>query len=194
MILVIDNYDSFTYNVVQYVGALGAEPVVRKNDALSVDDVRQLQPRGIIISSGAGRPERAGRCIELIRALAGTVPMFGIGLGHQCIAVAFGAALAQGKEPVHGKVATIEHDGTGLFAGLHLPFVATRYDSAVVCDVNLPTALHVTARTDGGEIAALRHSTLAVESVQFHPDSILTVNGQHIVQNFLAMTDTVRAA
>lgn len=194
MILVIDNYDSFTYNLVQYVGALGAEPVVRRNDRVTVNDVHAMQPGGIIVSSGAGGPEQAGNCIELIQAFAGTLPIMGVGLGHQCIAVAFGASLAQGKEPVHGKAATIEHDGKGLFAGLHLPFVATRYDSSVVCEVNLPSTLQVTARTDGGEIAGLRHSTLTVEGVQFHPGSILTVNGQHIMQNFLAMTNTARAA
>lgn len=194
MIVIIDNDDSFTFNLVQCVGALGAEPVVHKNDELSAQDVVELNPTGVIIASGAGRPEHAGNTVQLLKGIAGTVPVFGVGLGHLCVAAAFGAGLVQSGQPVHGKAETVEHDGKGLFAGLHLPFVATRYDSAVVSDVNLPSELVVSARFAGGEIAALRHTTMDVEAVQFDPSSVLTVNGQHIIQNFLALTKTVRAA
>lgn len=194
MILIIDNYDSFTYTLVQSVGALGATPVVRMNDEMTAGEVKRMAPRGIILSSGAGTPEEAGRCVEFVEAFAETVPLLGVGLGHQCIAVAFGGTLKPGIEPMHGKADTVEHDGKGLFAGLHLPFAATRYDSTVVCGLDLPAELQVTATTEKGEIVGLRHRSLPVEGVQFHPGSILTVNGQHMMQNFLAMTDTVRAA
>lgn len=193
MIVVIDNFDSFTYTLVQYVGAAGAKPVVKTND-VAVDEIKALRPCGIIVGSGAGRPEDAGCCIEVVRAFAGEVPIMGVGLGHQCIAVAFGGRVKAGKEPVHGKTAVVEHDGKGLFDGLHLPFAATRYDSTVVCEFHLPHGLQVTAKTEDGEVAGLRHATLPIEGVQFHPGSILTVNGQHIMQNFVAMTKTVRAA
>lgn len=194
MILVIDNYDSFTYNLVQYVGALGEKPVVRTNDELVVEDVGPMNPGGIIIGSGAGLPQRAGVSIALIQRWAGHVPILGVGLGHQCVAEAFGASIAQGVEPVHGKAETIDHDGKGLFAGLHLPFAGTRYDSAVVDATRLPPELHVSARFEGGEVAGLRHTSLAIEAVQFDPASVLTMHGQQIIQNFLAMTKTVRAA
>lgn len=194
MIFIIDNDDSFTFNLVQCVGALGAEPIVHKNDELSAEAVADLNPAGIIVASGAGRPEHAGNTVPLLKDVAGTVPVLGVGLGHLCAAAAFGAGFVQSGQPVHGKAETVEHDGEGLFAGLHLPFVATRYDSAVVSDVNLPSGLVVSARFAGGEIAALRHATMDVETVQFDPSSVLTVNGQHIIQNFIALTKTVRAA
>lgn len=194
MIVIIDHGDSFTYNLVQSVEALGAETAVVQSGNGAAGAVGRFEPKGIIVASGAGRPEDAGNSVELIRRFAGRVPLLGVGLGCHCTAAAFGGGLKPSREAVHGKAETVEHDGKGLFAGLHLPFVATRYDSAVVDDDTLPPDLHVTARFAGGEVAALRHAVLPLEAVQFDPASILTANGRHIIQNFLAMTDKVRAA
>lgn len=194
MIFFIANDDSFTYNLVQAMQALGADVLVAGNDEVSPEDIRRVQPTGLVLGPGAGTPGEAGRCVRLVRALAGTVPMFGVGLGHQCIAVAFGAVLRPEREPHHGHVDTVEHDGQGLFAGLHLPFVATRYDSAVVGSAPWPPDLHVTARFACGAVAGLRHTGWIIEGVQFDPASVLTVNGQHIVQNFLALAANGRAA
>lgn len=194
MIVVIDNYDSFVYNVVQCLGSLGAQTVVRKNDSITFEDIERIQPRGIVIGSGSGRPEEAGRAVEIVQVYAGRIPILGIGLGHQCVAVAFGGTVVAARQPLHGKAEAVEHDGQGLFAGLHLPFVATRYDSTVVTDVDLPPELVTTAHFAGGELAGLRHKTWPIETVQFDPGSVLTVNGQHMMQNFVAMTNKVRAA
>lgn len=194
MIVIIDHGDSFTFNLLQSVASLGARAVVLQSADTTAEDVEALAPKGLIVASGAGRPETAGNSVELLRRFAGRIPLFGVGLGCHCAAAAFGGAVKASAAAVHGKAEEVEHDGKGLFTGLHLPFVATRYDSAVVDDEALPPDLQVTARFAGGEVAGLRHSGLALEAVQFDPASILTANGRHIVQNFLAMTDKVRAA
>lgn len=195
MIAIVDNYDSFTYNIVQVIGELGVEPVVFRNDELSAAVLEHLNPKGIVISSGTGTPVRAGRSITVIEQFADRVPVLGIGLGHHCIAAVYGARLVPCAVPMHGKLSTIEHDGRRLFAGMRLPFVATRYDSSVVDGMSLPDCLEVSARDiEGGQVMGIRHRTLPVEGVQFHPESAFTVNGRRIVQNFLAMTGSIRAA
>lgn len=195
MIVIIDNYDSFTYNVVQCVGELGANPVVYRNDEGTVAELEDLQPLGLIISSGTGSPDRAGLSKAIIERFSGRVPVLGIGLGHHCIAAVYGAVLVPASAPMHGKLSTVEHDGRRLFAGIRAPFVATRYDSVVVARDGLPNCLEVTAATEGdGEVMGIRHRSLPVEGVQFHPESIFTVHGKRIMENFLAMTGSVRAA
>jgi anthranilate synthase component 2 len=190
MLLLIDNYDSFTFNLAQYLGELGEEVKVLRNDALDVAGIRALAPSRIVISPGPGTPDDAGVTLELIRGLAGTVPILGVCLGHQAIGQAFGGRVIRAKEIMHGKTSPIHHDGTGVFAGLANPFEATRYHSLVVERASLPDCLVITAWTegpDGGfdEIMGLRHKTLAVEGVQFHPESILTKRGHDLLRNFL---------
>jgi anthranilate synthase/aminodeoxychorismate synthase-like glutamine amidotransferase len=182
-ILVIDNYDSFTYNLVQYVGALGAEPVVLRNSA-GFEKVKSVRPQKIIISPGPGRPENAGVSVEVVKKLSGKIPILGICLGHQVIGYAFGARITYAKKLMHGKVSKIEHDGKGIFRGVKNPISATRYHSLVVTDV--PACLKVTASC-GGEVMGVRHRKYAVEGVQFHPESILTESGLKMVENFLEM-------
>lgn len=179
----IDNYDSFVYNLAQELGELGAEPVVRRNDQIDVAGVRALHPEAIVVSPGPGRPEDAGCSVEVVRSLAGEIAILGVCLGHQVIAAAFGGRVVQGKEPVHGKTSEIHHCGTGIFSGLPDPFVATRYHSLVVEEV--PAPLEVTASTDDGTVMGLRHRDLPVEGVQFHPESILTDVGPALLANFL---------
>ncbi len=184
-IAVIDNYDSFTYNLVQYLGELGAEPLVHRNDAISADEVLALAPAGILISPGPGDPGRAGVSTALIVAAAGRVPILGVCLGHQCLGAAYGARIIRAGRIMHGKTSPILHDGRGLFAGLPNPFTATRYHSLVVDPVSVPDCLEVRARTAEEEIMALKHREHETWGVQFHPESILTEVGKRLVANFL---------
>jgi anthranilate synthase component II len=186
MILVIDNYDSFTYNLVQYLGELGAEVHVVRNDLASVEEVASTRPERILISPGPGRPEDAGITMEVIRHFGETVPLLGVCLGHQAIGAAFGGAVIRAERPMHGKTSTIEHNGRGVFNGIGGPFAASRYHSLVVADENLPGELEVTARTrEDGTIMGLRHRAWPIHGVQFHPESILTAEGRHILRNFV---------
>ena len=185
-VLVIDNYDSFVYNLVQYLGELGAEPLVVRNDAVTVDEAMALEPNAVLLSPGPGRPEDAGILCEAIKAFAGVVPVFGVCLGHQAIGHVYGAAVVRAPELLHGKTSDIVHHGQGVFSGLQSPLVATRYHSLVVDEDDLPASLEVTARTREGMIMGLRHRTMDVEGVQFHPESILTADGHGMLRNFLA--------
>jgi anthranilate synthase/aminodeoxychorismate synthase-like glutamine amidotransferase len=182
-VLVVDNYDSFVYNLVQYLGELGAEPIVERCDQFTMDDVEAMAPDAILISPGPGRPEDAGLSNELIRGYAGRLPIFGVCLGHQCIGQVFGGDVVRAPEIMHGKTSLIRHEGTGVFAGLPNPLEATRYHSLVV--TNVPDVLEITAQTDDGIVMGLRHRELDVEGVQFHPESILTAAGHALLQNFL---------
>ena len=186
MVLVIDNYDSFTYNLVQYLGELGAEVQVMRNDAVSVDDVAAAKADGIVISPGPGRPEDAGVTMSVIRTLGERTPILGVCLGHQAIGAAFGGDVVRASVPMHGKTSTIEHDGRGVFSGISGAFVASRYHSLVVADQDLPGDLLVTARTkEDGIVMGLRHKHWPLHGVQFHPESILTGEGKTILRNFL---------
>ena len=186
MIVVIDNYDSFTYNLVQYLGELGAEVRVLRNDAVTVDEVRAARPDRIVISPGPGRPEQAGVTMATIAELGQTTPILGVCLGHQAIGAVFGGSVVRATAPMHGKTSTIEHDGLGICAGIDGPFVASRYHSLVVEDEQLPADLIVTARTqDDRIIMGLRHRSAPIHGVQFHPESILTGEGKRILRNFL---------
>jgi anthranilate synthase/aminodeoxychorismate synthase-like glutamine amidotransferase len=185
-VLVIDNYDSFVYNLVQYLGELGAEPVVHRNDALSPSDALALEPDAVLLSPGPGRPEHAGNLLGFVDAFAGRRPLLGVCLGHQAIGYAFGASVVSAPQLMHGKTSLVHHRGVGVLAGLPDPFEATRYHSLVVDRHGLPEVLEVTAETDDGTVMALRHRDLAVEGVQFHPESILTVGGHDLLSNFLA--------
>jgi anthranilate synthase component 2 len=192
MILVIDNYDSFTYNLVQYLGELGATLEVARNDALDVDAVARLAPERIVISPGPGNPDQAGVSLDVIRRLGPTTPILGVCLGHQAIGQAFGATVARARVQMHGKTSDIRHDGRGVFAGLSNPFVATRYHSLVVLPDTVPADLEVTARAEDGEVMGLRHRRYPVEGVQFHPESILTVEGKRLLANFLGVPAPAR--
>ena len=190
MLLMIDNYDSFTYNLVQYLGELGEDVRVVRNDALSVDEMRKLAPDRIVISPGPGTPDQAGVSLEMIAKLGAQIPILGVCLGHQSIGQAFGGKVIRAREIMHGKTSQIHHNGKGVFAGLPNPFVATRYHSLIVEKSSLPSCLEVTAWTqnaDGSldEIMGLRHKTLPIEGVQFHPESILTEHGHAQLRNFL---------
>ena len=190
MLLMIDNYDSFTYNLVQYFGELGEEVRVIRNDALDLAGVRALDPSAIVISPGPGTPDDAGISLEVLAALSGVVPIFGVCLGHQAIGQAFGGKVVRARSIMHGKTSPIHHDGRGVFAGLPNPFEATRYHSLVVEQASLPKCLEVSAWTENAdgsrdEIMGLRHRSLAVEGVQFHPESILTQHGHAMLRNFL---------
>jgi len=187
MILVIDNYDSFTYNLVQALGDLGADLEVRRNDKITVGEVAGMSPAGIVISPGPGRPEAAGCCCELIDALAAQIPILGVCLGHQAIAATFGGSVVRSPKVVHGKTALVRHKGQRLFAGLPDPLEATRYHSLVVARDDLPAALEVTAWTDDGLIMGLRHRDMPLHGVQFHPESIATAEGPALLANFLAI-------
>jgi anthranilate synthase/aminodeoxychorismate synthase-like glutamine amidotransferase len=187
MILVIDNYDSFTYNLVQYLGELGAEIVVRRNDAVTVAEVGALAPSGIVLSPGPCTPAEAGVTVDVIRAWGASIPTLGVCLGHQAIGEAYGGKVVRAVRAVHGKTSRITHDGTGLFAGLPSPLEVGRYHSLVVERDSLPASLEVvaTATDDPREIHALRHATHPVWGVQFHPESVLTPNGKQLLRNFL---------
>ena len=185
MILVLDNYDSFTYNLVQYLGELGAEPHVVRNDAVDVAGVEALRPERIVISPGPGTPDQAGVSLEVIRRFGQDIPILGVCLGHQSIGQAFGGTIARAKTQMHGKTSEIRHDGHGVFAGLSNPFTATRYHSLIILPDSVPPALEVTAWAEDGEIMGVRHRTLPIEGVQFHPESILTLEGKRLLGNFL---------
>jgi anthranilate synthase component 2 len=184
-VLVIDNYDSFVYNLVQYLGELGAEPLVHRHDELSLDEIVALDPDAVLISPGPGRPEDAGLSNDVISHFAGRRPVLGVCLGHQCIGQVYGGEVVRAPEIMHGKTSLIRHDGTGVFAGLPQPLEATRYHSLVVARDSIPDDLVVTAWTDEGVVMGLRHRSLAVEGVQFHPESILTPEGKTLLANFL---------
>jgi anthranilate synthase/aminodeoxychorismate synthase-like glutamine amidotransferase len=185
-VLVIDNYDSFVYNLVQYLGELGAEPVVHRNDELSLDEIIALDPDAVLVSPGPGTPDTAGVSNDVIRTLAGRVPVLGVCLGHQCIGQVYGGQVVRAPQVMHGKTSLIRHTGTGVFAGLPDPLEATRYHSLIVDRATLPDVLEITAETDDGIIMGLRHRELGVEGVQFHPESILTVGGHDLLRTFLA--------
>jgi anthranilate synthase component 2 len=186
MVLVIDNYDSFTYNLVQYLGELGAQVQVMRNDAVTLEDIVDAKPDRIVISPGPGRPEQAGVSMSVIRHLGQATPMLGVCLGHQAIGAVFGGAVVRAGVPMHGKTSTIEHDGRGVFSGISGPFLASRYHSLIVAEEGLPDELEVTARTrEDATIMGLRHRTWPVHGVQFHPESILTHEGHRILRNFL---------
>ena len=187
MILVIDNYDSFVYNLVQYLGEMGERLKVFRNDKLSLSDIAKLAPEKIIISPGPGRPEDAGISCSLIKEFARKVPILGVCLGHQCIGYAFGGEVVRAERIMHGKTSLIYHNGKGIFKGITNPFEATRYHSLIVKSDNLPTCLEVTAQTDRKEIMAIRHRFYSVLGVQFHPESILTGEGKKLLRNFIEM-------
>ncbi len=192
MVFVLDNYDSFTYNLVQYLGELGAEVVVRRNDEISPEEVEAMRPDRILLSPGPCTPAEAGILVPLIRHMAGKAPMLGVCLGHQAIGEAFGGKVVRAKNLMHGKTSPVDHDGTGVFAGLPTPLACTRYHSLLVEEASLPAALRITARAAeaGGQsavIMGLRHRTLPVEGVQFHPESVLTEGGHRMIRNFLDM-------
>jgi para-aminobenzoate synthetase component 2 len=191
MVFVLDNYDSFTYNLVQYLGEQGADIVVRRNDELSVDEVEALKPERILLSPGPCTPQDAGILVALIQRMAGKAPILGVCLGHQAIGEAFGGQVVRAAKLMHGKTSPVEHDGRGIFAGLPTPLTCTRYHSLIVAEEGLPQELEVTARSDGkdGEsiIMGLRHRSLPVEGVQFHPESVLTEGGKQMIRNFLEM-------
>jgi anthranilate synthase component 2 len=184
-VVLIDNYDSFVYNLVQELGELGAEPVVYRNDAVDMDGIRAAAPDAIVISPGPGRPESAGISMEVISTFAGQFPILGVCLGHQCIGEVYGGKTVSAPTLMHGKTSQIHHDGTGVFAGLPDPFTATRYHSLVTEPESVPDVLEVTASTSDGVVMGLRHRTLPVEGVQFHPESILTPCGPTLLGNFL---------
>jgi para-aminobenzoate synthetase component II len=188
MILVLDNYDSFTYNLVQYLGELGAETVVKRNDEISINEIRALKPERILVSPGPCSPRESGLSNEVIKAFSEEgVPVFGVCLGHQCIGHTFGANVVVNYRMMHGKTSPIKHDGKDLFAGMPNPFMATRYHSLVIQRDSMPDCLEITAESDEGEIMGVKHKTLPIWGVQFHPESILTENGRQILKNFLTL-------
>jgi len=187
-VLVVDNYDSFVYNLVQYLGELGAEPVVHRNDAITVDAAEALRPDAVVISPGPGRPADVGISNAVIERMGRHTPLLGVCLGHQCIGEVFGATVVRAPQIMHGKTSMVRHRGVGVLAGLSDPFEATRYHSLVVEPSSLPDVLEVTAETEDGVIMGLRHRTLAVEGVQFHPESILTGAGKALLANFLRLS------
>jgi anthranilate synthase/aminodeoxychorismate synthase-like glutamine amidotransferase len=196
MVFVLDNYDSFTYNLVQYLGELGADVEVRRNDELTVEEVEALQPERILLSPGPCTPGEAGILVPLIRHMAGKVPILGVCLGHQAIGEAFGGQVVRAHTLMHGKTSKVDHDGKGIFSSLPTPLTCTRYHSLIVAEASLPKELEVTARTPeangrgkkgGSVIMGLRHRTLPVEGVQFHPESVLTEGGHQMIRNFLGM-------
>jgi anthranilate synthase/aminodeoxychorismate synthase-like glutamine amidotransferase len=189
MILMIDNYDSFTYNLVQYIGQLGGAVVVHRNDVISIDGIRELKPDAIVLSPGPCTPQKAGISVEVIKQFGTTIPILGVCLGHQAIGYAFGAEVVRAQRIMHGKTSTVINDGRTIFKGLPNPFVAGRYHSLIVERNSLPECLEVSAETEDGEIMAIRHKEYPIEGVQFHPESVLTPNGKRVLKNFLTMLD-----
>lgn len=187
MIFVLDNYDSFTYNLVQYMGEMGAEMTIRRNDELSVDEVEALAPERILLSPGPCTPQEAGISIALVQRFAGKVPILGVCLGHQAIGAAFGGEVVRAPRLMHGKTSEVEHDGKTVFTGIASPMTCTRYHSLIVSEKNLPAELEVSARTADGTIMGLRHRNYPVEGVQFHPESVLTDDGKRLIRNFLEL-------
>jgi anthranilate synthase/aminodeoxychorismate synthase-like glutamine amidotransferase len=188
MVLVLDNYDSFTFNLVQYLGEMGAEVLVRRNDEVGLEEIARLRPTHLVISPGPGRPEDAGISVDLVRRFGGQVPLLGVCLGHQAIGHAFGGRVVRAPRPMHGKTSSVAHDGRGLFRGLSDPFEAARYHSLVVSDDGWPDGLEVAARADDdGTVMALRHRQWPVHGVQFHPESVMTAEGRRILRNFLEL-------
>jgi anthranilate synthase component II len=194
MLLMIDNYDSFTYNLVQYLGELGADVRVERNDAITLDEIEALHPAAIVISPGPCTPNEAGISVPLIRRFAGGIPILGVCLGHQAIGQAFGGRIVRAHRVMHGKLSHVSHEGEGVFADLPSPFEATRYHSLAIDAATLPPALAVTATADDGEIMGVRHREFTVEGVQFHPEAILTEHGKHLLANFLRAAELARAA
>ena len=188
MILMVDNYDSFTYNLVQYLGELGAEVLVKRNDAITLDEIAALAPSAIVISPGPCTPNEAGISVPLLRRFAGRIPILGVCLGHQSIGAAFGGEVVRAARIMHGKTSPIEHDGRTIFEGLSNPFEATRYHSLIVRRETLPECLEVSAWTKEGEIMGIRHREQLIEGIQFHPESILTVEGKPLLRNFLSLS------
>jgi anthranilate synthase/aminodeoxychorismate synthase-like glutamine amidotransferase len=190
MVFVIDNYDSFTYNLVQYLGELGARVVVRRNNEVTVDEIEALGPARMVISPGPGRPEQAGITVEAIRRFGARIPILGVCLGHQAIGLAFGGKVVRAAVPMHGKVSTITHDARGIFAGVTNPFQAARYHSLIVDRASMPSELEISAETqDDGIVMGVRHREYPVHGVQFHPESVMTRQGMHMLENFLAIED-----
>ena len=185
-VFLLDNYDSFTYNLAQYLGELGHAPVVRRNDEITIGEVEAMQPERIVISPGPGRPEDAGITVEVIRRLGTSVPVLGVCLGHQGIGYAFGGDVVRAPVLMHGKVSSVQHDGRGVFSGVSQPFTAGRYHSLIVSDPP-PASLEISARTDEGIIMGLRHREFPIHGVQFHPESVLTGEGRKILRNFLEL-------
>ena len=194
MILVIDNYDSFTYNLVHYLAELGAEPLVRRNDALTVEEALALRPAAVLLSPGPCAPAQAGICLALLRSAPDALPILGVCLGHQAIGEAFGGEVVRARTLMHGKTSPVRHDGTGVFAGLPDPFTVTRYHSLAVARGSLPSELEVNAWTEDGEIMGLRHRDRPVHGVQFHPESIATEHGHALLGNFLDLAGVCRLA
>ncbi len=193
-VLVIDNYDSFVYNLVQYLGQLGADSVVRRNDEIAVDDIPGIGADAILLSPGPGTPQRAGICLDVIRRCADDLPIFGVCLGHQAFGAAYGATVQRAPELLHGKVSEVHHTGLGVLAGQPDPFIATRYHSLAVVESTLPPEIEVTGRTESGVVMAMRHRTLPIEGVQFHPESVLTQGGHVMLANWLAAYGFAEAA
>lgn len=187
-VLVVDNYDSFVYNLVQYLGELGASPIVYRNDAITIGEIADAAPDAILLSPGPGRPEDAGITCDVIRSFAGRIPILGVCLGHQAIGHVFGGDVVRAPSIMHGKTSIVHHDDLGMLRGLPNPFVATRYHSLVIDPVTMPDVLEVTARTEDGTVMAVRHRAHAVEGVQFHPESILTEAGHRMIENFLTVS------
>ena len=187
MVFVLDNYDSFTYNLVQYMGELGAEMTIRRNDELTVDEVEALAPERVLLSPGPCTPQEAGISIDLIQRFAGKIPILGVCLGHQAIGAAFGGDVVRAPKLMHGKTSEVEHDGKTIFTGIDSPMTCTRYHSLIVSNQNLPADLQVSARTADGTIMGLRHRQYPVEGVQFHPESVLTDDGKRLIKNFLEL-------
>jgi anthranilate synthase/aminodeoxychorismate synthase-like glutamine amidotransferase len=186
VILLIDNYDSFTWNLAQYLGELGAPPLVKRNDEITLDEIAALRPGRIVISPGPGRPEQAGISVEVIRRFGPSTPLLGVCLGHQGIGIAFGGEVVRAPQLMHGKTSQVTHDGKGVFKGVGQPFAAGRYHSLIVADP-LPVDLEAAAQTDDGTLMGLRHKTLPIHGVQFHPESVLTSEGHHLLRNFLEL-------
>ena len=194
MFVLIDNYDSFTYNLFHYISELGVKVIVHRNDALSVDEVLDLAPDGIVLSPGPCDPDKAGICLDLVERAAGRIPIFGVCLGHQCIGQVFGGHIVRSPQPMHGKVSSISHQGGSVFKGIPSPFEATRYHSLTIDPETLPDCLEVTAKSDDGVIQGVCHKEMNIHGVQFHPESIATEHGHKMLQNFLNSTGERQAA